>query len=166
LKKLATGEFDAVILAAAGLRRLGLEPQSASELEPEAWLPAPGQGALGVQARADDARVAKLAGRLDDRDARSAVIAERAFLSALGGGCDAPIAALARVTGGVLDLRGAVYSIDGAGTPITGTARGPASSAAALGAELAGRLASGGATRLIRRARAAGSHPPGTRSET
>jgi hydroxymethylbilane synthase len=93
--KVRAGEYDAAVLAAAGLMRLGLESEVAEWLEPEVMLPAPGQGALAVQCRADDRRVVALLAVIDDAPSRATTGAERAFLRALGGGCAAPVAALA-----------------------------------------------------------------------
>jgi hydroxymethylbilane synthase len=104
LRRLADGETDALILAAAGLIRLGLADRITQALPPEVLPPAPGQGALAVQCRADDTVVAPLVERLDDAATRFAVQAERAFLAASGGGCRAPLGALGRVHDGILDL--------------------------------------------------------------
>ena len=95
--KVREGEFDAAVLAAAGLRRLGLESEVAEWLAPEVILPAPGQGALAVQCRAGDERVVELLAAIDDSVSRATTSAERAFLRALGGGCTAPVAALSTV---------------------------------------------------------------------
>jgi hydroxymethylbilane synthase len=107
LRKLAAREADALVLAVAGLRRLGL-PDRISEVLPAAVaLPAPGQGALAVQVRADDPVARPLVARLDDAATRAAVEAERAFLRASGGGCRAPLGALAEVSGSTITIRGA-----------------------------------------------------------
>ncbi|HLE99573.1 MAG TPA: hydroxymethylbilane synthase [Gaiellaceae bacterium] len=97
VRKVRQGEYDAAVLAAAGIRRLGLEAEVTEWLEPATMLPAPGQGALAVQCRADDERMLALLGAIDDRVARATATAERAFLRALGGGCAAPVGAHARV---------------------------------------------------------------------
>jgi hydroxymethylbilane synthase len=107
LRKLADGEADAIVLAVAGLARLGLAGRITEVLPGEVALPAPGQGALAVQVRADDPVARTLAGRLDDPATRAAVEAERAFLRASGGGCRAPIGALATVDGVSITIRGA-----------------------------------------------------------
>ncbi len=99
IRKVREGEVDATVLAAAGVRRLGLEEEVAEWLEPERFLPAPGQGAVAVQCRADDGPMLELLAAIDDAEARAATTAERTFLSALGGGCAAPVAAHARVLG-------------------------------------------------------------------
>jgi hydroxymethylbilane synthase len=95
--KVRRGEYTAAVLAAAGIRRLGLEEAVTEWLEPETMLPAPGQGALAVQCRADDERMLSLLAAIDDPGARATTTAERAFLEALGGGCAAPVAAHAEV---------------------------------------------------------------------
>ncbi len=95
IRKVRDGEFDATVLAAAGVARLGLEDEVTEWLSPEAMLPAPGQGALAVQCRADDEPVVTLLAAIDDPGARASTTAERAFLRALGGGCAAPVAAFA-----------------------------------------------------------------------
>lgn len=95
--KVRRGEYDAAVLAAAGIRRLGLEGAVTEWLEPETILPAPGQGALAVQCRSDDERVLALLAAIDDPGSRATTMAERAFLSALGGGCATPVGAHAGV---------------------------------------------------------------------
>lgn len=96
IRKVLSGEYDATVLAAAGLQRLGLEEAISQWLSLEVMLPAPGQGALAVQCRADDTQTLNLLAAIDNRAVRAAVTAERAFLQALGGGCAAPVAAWAR----------------------------------------------------------------------
>jgi hydroxymethylbilane synthase len=148
LRKLADLNFDAIILAEAGLVRLGLADAITEVLDPSWMLPAVGQGALGVECRADDAVTLALLRPLDDAAARAAVLAERALLRALGGGCQVPIGALATVEGERLTLRGAVLSPDGrewVGEEIAGAA----GEAEALGAQLAARLRERGADRLL-----------------
>lgn len=108
----AEGPYDAIILAAAGLTRLGLDNQITERLRLDVMLPAPGQGALAVQCRDDDTLLELLA-PLNHLPTRLAVTAERAFLAALGGGCSLPIAAYATVTGETLDLRSRVSAPDG-----------------------------------------------------
>jgi hydroxymethylbilane synthase len=114
IRKVREGEYDATVLAAAGVRRLGLEHEVAQWLEPETLLPAPGQGALAVQCRAEDERILELLAAIDDPEARGTTTAERTFLSALGAGCAAPVAAYARrLQGGDVSLSGLVSSPDG-----------------------------------------------------
>lgn len=113
IDKVRRGDYDATVLACAGLDRLGRRDEATSTFSPEAMLPAPGQGALGIQMRTDDPEIARLLGPLDDAPARACVEAERHFLSGLGGGCSAPVGALALVQGGRLTLRARVLSLDG-----------------------------------------------------
>lgn len=115
VRKVRDGEYDAAVLAAAGVRRLGLEDAVSEWLPDEVLLPAPGQGALGVQCRAGDEVVLALLSALDDPVARAETTAERAFLRALGGGCAAPVAARATaLEGGEVRMDGLVASLDGA----------------------------------------------------
>jgi hydroxymethylbilane synthase len=97
IRKVREGEVDATLLAAAGLERLGLLDEATEVFPPEVLLPAPGQGALAVQARAGDTRTLELLAAVDDADARAATTAERAFLRALGAGCTAPVGAHAMI---------------------------------------------------------------------
>ena len=122
IRKVRDGEFGAAVLAAAGVKRLGLDGEVAEWLSADIMLPAPGQGAIAVQCRADDDRVLELLAAFDDLDARAATTAERAFLRELGGGCAAPVAAHAERADdhagddqlqGRLRLRGLVASPDG-----------------------------------------------------
>lgn len=113
IRKVRQGRFDAVLLAAAGMLRLGLSDLIAEWLGFEVMLPAPGQGALAVQCRREDAAVLRLLERIDDATTRAAVLAERAFLRELGGGCSAPVAAYAHFEGTGLNLAGMVASLDG-----------------------------------------------------
>src|ERR1700755_1066601 len=113
LRKLDSGEYDAVILASAGLRRLGFDRRISAAIETGVMLPAVSQGSLGVQPRADDEETNALVSRLDHAATRAAVVAERALLRKLGGGCQAPIAAHAVVREGELRLDGLVASLDG-----------------------------------------------------
>ena len=113
LRKLDDGEHDAIVLAAAGLRRLGLEARIARALDAPAWLPAPGQGAIAMQARAGDAAVADALALLHHAPTHAAVTAERALLAALDGGCQVPIGALVVQSGNGATLHGLVASLDG-----------------------------------------------------
>jgi len=114
LRKLDAGDYDAIVLAAAGLERLGLGDRIVERLACEVCLPAPGQGALAVEARAGDEEAIGLARRIEDAASRACVEAERALLAGLGGGCRVPIGALAEAEGAALRLRGVVASPDGA----------------------------------------------------
>jgi hydroxymethylbilane synthase len=113
LRKVLDGEYDAIVLAAAGLTRLGLEAHITETLPLEWMLPAPGQGALAVQCRADDAETLRLLAAIHDASTYAAVSAERSFLSGLGGGCSMPIGAFAQKNNGKVILTGAVISADG-----------------------------------------------------
>lgn len=113
LRKLDAGGLDAIILAAAGLRRLGLAERITAHFDAEAMLPAPGQGALAIETRSDDPELLLLLRPLHDRDTAAAVIAERAMLQGLGGGCQTPVGALAHVADGEIHLSGCVANPDG-----------------------------------------------------
>ena len=148
LRKLDSGEFDAVILASAGLRRLGFADRISAAIETDEMLPAVSQGALGLETRADDAETVALVSRLDHAPTRSAVLAERALLRSLGGGCQVPIAAHATLDGGRLRLEGLVASLDGAEV-IRDSFEGDASDAASVGEALAARMLGRGAGSLL-----------------
>lgn len=138
IRKAQDGEYDAIVIAAAGVERLGLGDAITEHLPLDVMLPAPGQGALAVQCRAADPATRELLGSLDDPLARAATDAERAFLTALGGGCAAPIAALgvAVENGSRLQLTGLVAALDG-----TRAIRVAGESPLAAGRRLALRLA-------------------------
>ena len=156
LAKLDSGEFDAIILAAAGLNRLGLQERITLALEPECSLPAIGQGAIGVECRLDDARTRELLAALNDPTTQTCVMAERAFNARLQGGCQAPIAAHALLEApDQLWLRGLVGEPDGS-VIIAGDLRGSAMAAESLGATLAGQLLERGADPILRRLLAGG----------
>jgi hydroxymethylbilane synthase len=115
IRKALDGQYDAIILAGAGLTRLGLDNHVTEWLSLDVMLPAPGQGALAVQCRSDDSITLDLLAALEDQSARKAVTAERAFLSGLGGGCSVPVAAYAEIShqSSVISLTGLVISDDG-----------------------------------------------------
>ena len=113
LAKLAAGEAEVTLLAAAGLARLG-ETATGHPLGPHEWLPAPAQGAIGIECRASDAPTRDLLGAIDHGPSRAQVMAERALLAALGGTCHSPVAVLGEGEGETLVLRAALYSVDGA----------------------------------------------------
>jgi hydroxymethylbilane synthase len=134
------GELDAVVLAAAGLRRLGLAGEAAVPLDPEVFIPAPGQGTLAVEAREDDTRALGLLSALTHRPSRVALRAERSFLRRLGGSCTLPAGALARPTdAGPLEIQGFLSGLDGKGL-VRERLRGPADDPEGLGRALADRL--------------------------
>lgn len=136
LRRLDNGETDALILACAGLDRLGLGGRIAQRIPPEIVPPAPGQGAIAVQIRRDDPRLVALVATIDHEPTRVTVEAERAFLVASGGGCRAPIGALAELKDGELVLLGGYANPDGSATAL-GRRRGRAADGMALGRELA-----------------------------
>jgi hydroxymethylbilane synthase len=152
LARVAPGDLDAVVLARAGLARLGRLDVITETLDPLQVLPAPAQGALAVECRTSDARTRELVGRLEDPAARACVVAERSTLATLEAGCSAPVAAYAEVAEGddgpELYLRASVTSIDGSDA-VRGSATGPLSGAAALGRELAAELLDRGAAALM-----------------
>jgi hydroxymethylbilane synthase len=151
LRKLDEGQYDAIILAAAGLRRLGFAGRIASYLDPDESLPAVGQGALALECRADRADVIQALAPLADRDTTLATNAERAFSRALSGSCHTPLAAHAVFAHGELWLRGLLASRDGAQV-LRGDRRAPcddAQAADALGRALAAEFLARGAARLV-----------------
>jgi hydroxymethylbilane synthase len=147
LRKLAEGDWDAIVLAAAGLRRLGLAPAHTSALDPRTFVPAVGQGIVAIEARADDAGTLRWLGALDDADARAMAEAERAYLAHLGASCVTPMAAHARVSGDGIDLDAVVASEDGRQV-LRETGRGARRDAARIGREVAGRLLERGAASI------------------
>lgn len=153
LRKLAEGEFDAVVLAAAGLRRLGRAAEITEVLDPMLMLPAPAQGALAVECTTADPSLVELLARLDDEPTRAAVTAERTLLATLEAGCSAPVAALADVAENdagdwEIYLRGAVLSPDGAvAVRLSGT--GMLTDAADVGRRLAAELLADGADTVL-----------------
>jgi hydroxymethylbilane synthase len=149
LRKLDSGEYDAVILASAGLRRLGLGRRISAAIETDVMLPAVSQGSLGVQTRAGDSQTNALVSRLDHPQTRAAVIAERALLRRLGGGCQVPIAAHAVVLGTELRLDGLVASLDGSRVIRDTVTVTSASEAERAGGVLAARLLERGAGELL-----------------
>jgi hydroxymethylbilane synthase len=148
LRKLDAGDYDAVILASAGLRRLGLGRRISAAIETDVMLPAVSQGSLGVQTRADDVETNALVSRLDHAATRAAVVAERALLRKLGGGCQVPIAAHAAVIGNTLRLDGLVASLDGSRV-IRDTTTAAATESEKAGDVLAARMLERGAGELL-----------------
>ncbi len=140
LKKLADGVAEATFLAMAGLKRLG-RPEEIPHLAvaPEEMLPAIAQGAIGIERRADDTAVAALLEAIHDTDTALRLAAERAFLAALDGSCETPIAGLAELEGGALRLRGEILRTDGT-EALADDMRGAAQDGAAMGREMAARL--------------------------
>lgn len=148
LAKLDNGEFAAIILAAAGLLRLGFAERIAGYLPVEQSLPANGQGAVGIECRTSDQRVQALLAPLEHSVTRNCVLAERAMNRRLQGGCQVPIGAFATQHGEQITLRGLVGSLDGSEI-IRDQVQGPASSAEALGLQLAERLLAAGAGKIL-----------------
>ena len=148
LEKLARGDLDAIVLAAAGLERLGWSEVITEYFAVDRMIPAVAQGALAIEIRAGDAEAAALVGALDDPTTSVAVRAERAFLAAMGAGCNAPLAAHARVSGAELSVTALIGSSDG--TLLTADARGSLADAEALGQGLARRLSADGGDELLR----------------
>jgi len=148
IEKLGAGACDATILAAAGLRRLGLAPPHLTALPVEEFVPAVGQGILAVEAREADREVLELLRRLDDTRSRSEAVAERAFLERLGADCHTPVAGHARHDGSALTLTGVVASLDGL-TVVRSQATGEPRKAEQLGASVAGELLAKGAKALL-----------------
>jgi len=154
LKRLENGELEAIVLACAGLARLGLESRISVRLDPATMLPAVGQGAIGIECRSDDAHTRALLKALDDTATRTALAAERSFARALGGSCQSPIAALARIEQDGLTLEGLVAEPDGSRL-LRERVSGGCARAEQLGEELARRLLKLGAGELLERLRTA-----------
>jgi hydroxymethylbilane synthase len=148
LRKLDEGQYDAIVLAAAGLRRLGWQDRIAEYLTPEQMCPAVGQGSLAIETRADGGPGLEAALKLDDANTRAAVTCERAVLAELGGGCQVPIGAYAEVHGDRLSVRAIVVATDGSRI-VRVTGEGPASEAARLGSELGQELLSRGGAQIL-----------------
>ena len=148
LRKVAEGEVDAAILACAGLDRLGWAARITERLSPEQMLPAIGQGALALEARAGDSRVRSLVRKLSDPAAETTVAAERALLASLGVGCRTPVAGFATLELGRLTLRGLVGRPD-ASEMLFEQVDGPAEAATELGSALGARLIARGADRIL-----------------
>ena len=148
LKKLREGQFDAIVLAAAGLRRLAWAHEITEYLAPQISLPAIGQGALGIEGRRDDLFIRSLLSGLDHAPSKTAVLAERALLHRLQGGCQVPIAAHATVVGTGVRLEGLVSSVDGKEL-IRDTVEGTIEDPESIGIQLAERLLARGGDRIL-----------------
>lgn len=153
LKKLATTELDAIVLAAAGLTRLGLADRITAHIAPDIMLPAVGQGALCIEARNNDGATKQLLAALDHRPTHVAITAERAFLHRLEGGCQIPLAGHATLKNDQLQLTGLVAELDGSRV-VRATNRGAPDQAAALGRQLAETLLHRGAGEILERLQA------------
>jgi len=152
LRKLDEGQYDALILASAGLKRLGLADRISVAISPQQMLPAVGQGAVAIEVRGDDETSLNAVSSLDHYSTRLACLAERSFLRALGGGCQLPIAAHGILEGDELALDGLVASQDGKQI-VRNTISGIAADAELLGTQLAERLISLGANSLLQNSR-------------
>lgn len=148
LRKLREGHYDAIVLAAAGLRRLEWAQEVTEYLPTERSLPAIGQGALGIEGRLDDVFVRGLLAELEHPPTRTAVMAERALLHRLEGGCQVPIAAHARLKGEYLELEGLIASVDGR-SMVRDRVEGSADDPFALGVQLAERLLAQGGDKIL-----------------
>ena len=148
LRKLDSGEYDALVLAAAGLARLEREDRITATIPADACVPAPGQGIIAVEIRDTDERTGHLLGVIDDADAAAALRSERAVVTRLGGGCQMPIGALADIAEGELTVRAVVISPDGQRI-VRGSASGSHDEAEALGRSVADELLQGGAGDIL-----------------
>lgn len=148
LRKVDSGEYEAILLAKAGLDRLGLSQRIAETLSPDVCMPAVGQGAIGVEARLKDAEIATVLAALDDAETRTAIIAERALLAAMQGGCQVPLGAWARMERGELVMEACVCSVDGV-QYIKERTSGAAENATQIGQQLAKQLLDAGAMEIL-----------------
>ncbi len=150
LQKLDDGNYDAIILACAGLIRLGLEDRIKSAIEPEQSLPAVGQGAVGIEARLDDTRIRELLAPLNHLETAQRVLCERAMNNRLEGGCQVPIGSYSLIDGDQIWLRALVGEPDGS-IMVRGEIRGDVANAEALGTQLAEQLLNDGAKDILQR---------------
>ena len=148
LRKVESGEYDAVMLAKAGLDRLGWTHRISETLSPDVCMPAVGQGALGIECRASDAETSAALDKLNDVETRSAIVAERSLLSVLQGGCQVPLGAWARIEGNELVLDACVCSIDGL-QYVKQRATAPPEQARGLGERMAHLLIEAGAQNIL-----------------
>jgi hydroxymethylbilane synthase len=148
LAKLDARDYDAIVLASAGLKRLGMEQRITRPLEPEDMLPAIAQGVIGIECRSDDAAVKALIDPLNHAETGLRTAAERAMNATLAGGCQAPVAGFSTITGDSIELRGLVGWPNGSAI-VRGEISGPARAAAALGEQLAQELLQRGARPIL-----------------
>jgi hydroxymethylbilane synthase len=148
LRKLENGDYDAIVLAEAGVRRLGFDSRIGEVISTEIMLPAPAQGALGIEIRADDVELQGMLARLNAEIAAAETACERSLLQALGAGCQVPVAALARVNDGKLRCEALVASVDGENV-VRDTINGSATEAVVLGKKLAQLLWRDGADKIL-----------------
>lgn len=154
IKKLDGGSYDAIVLAAAGVKRLGLSHRISAYLPFDFFLPAVSQGAIGIQIREGDTRTLDSIQTLEHAETRVATTAERAFLGSMEGGCQVPVGAFAEVEDGVVRIRGMVCSLDGTRT-VEGEARGEAEEAVSVGEGLGMELLQAGGDEILREIREA-----------
>jgi len=148
LRKAANGEFDAVVLAEAGVKRLGLQDKVSERLPLNMFVPAPGQGALVAVARKDDDKMLRLLSKIDDRESRNECVVERIVASKLSGGCQVPMGIIAHQTGNSLSAYSALYSIDGR-KKIACNIEGKSDNASDVAERLANKLLEFGASGII-----------------
>lgn len=152
LEKLKSGQYDGIVLAAAGVIRLGWTNKITEYLPYEICLPAVGQGSIGVEIRENDPEILELVQSINDPTSNAAITAERALMGRLEGGCQVPIGALGQVEGGVLRLEATVVSLDGSQSVRLKTS-GPASEAKTLGIKLAEQLLDNGGSKILEQVR-------------
>jgi hydroxymethylbilane synthase len=148
LRKVESGAYDAIVLSKAGLDRLGWSQRITEPLSTEISLPAVGQGAIAIESRVKDQEAAEILGRLDDPETRTVIIAERALLAALKGGCQVPLGAWARIERGELVMEAVVCSVDGV-QYVRQKASAPPDQAVQLGEQMAKLLIEGGARNIL-----------------
>ena len=148
LRKLDAGDYDALVLATAGLRRLRHEDRISVRVPLDTCVPAPGQGIVAIEIRSDDTQMRELLSAIDDAEAAAALTAERAVVERLGGGCQMPIGAYAEMSGTMIRVTGVVISLDGAQV-VRAEAVGAVANPAAVGVEAATRLLDGGADAIL-----------------
>jgi hydroxymethylbilane synthase len=148
LRKVEEGKYDAILLASAGLNRLGWANRITEEISPDILLPAMGQGALGIETRLDDTKIYDFISTLNHEQTHYAVSAERSMVGRLDGGCQVPIGAYARVEKGLIKLKGLVASLDG-GTIYKLENVGPVDDAINIGQELGAQLLKMGANEIL-----------------
>ena len=152
LRKLDAGEYDALVLAAAGLRRLGFASRISMPLPASVCVPAPGQGIIAIEIRQGDESTRRAVGSINDATANAALVAERAVVATLGGGCQTPVGALATpIEHEALDLIAVVVALDGS-RALRAQERGPRSDAASLGARVGAQLLAAGAGEILAQA--------------
>ena len=149
LRKLDAGEYDGIVLAAAGLKRLGLEERITEHIDPSLMTPAVGQGALAVEIRAGDPEISHLLESIRDLDSQSETTSERAFLHAMGGGCSAPITAFARIHEGMLEISGMAAYPNGSEL-MRAQLTGPPDNPDNLGIQLATQMLADGADEILK----------------